>query len=381
MKVLHIIIRKDGATLSLPEPQGPTEVVGSEEIKFKQRLKDFAAAVGGSASSVCIFISEELLFFKSFELPLKTPNLKEAIQYQLSVIVPFPEDSFYYSYSSLRQEGKHKISLYAVQRQLIDMYLQDITRAGFSIIGLFPETQQYILRSGKKKRWGLLTPGQHAKLTVVSGTHVEERIHCTSDVEFEKLSELCGCGTIYHFNPPAGSAFLFGAKLLNQKPLLKEFDMLPASYRRPDYYKIIIPALLVLNIIALVGLTGLKVYSLHSTANQVEAEINKIMPLVKEMKALQEQDQKLSSALDQIERIGTNPDLISFLAKLTSSLPQDSYLDQIRMDKQTGALQIQGYTNDISSLTSGLQNLGDITLKSTSRRKNQTYFQLEITLK
>ncbi len=381
MKILHIIIRKDGATLSLPEPQGPKEFVSSEEIKFSQRLKDFATKAGKAVSSVCIFISEELLFFKSLELPLKTPNLREAIQYQLSVLIPFPEDSFYYNYSTVRQDGKHKVSLYAVQRQLIDMYLQDITRAGFSITGLFPETQQYISSVGKKKRWGLLTSGQHPKLTVISGTHVEERIHCTDECAHEELAELCGCGTIYHFNPPPGSAFLTGAKLLNRKPLLKEFNMLPASYRRPDYYKIIIPALLILNIIALISLTGMKVYNLYSTSWQVEEEINKIMPLVKELNALQEQDQKLTAALDRIERIGSNPDLISLLAQLTSNLPRASYLDQIRMDKQTGAVQIQGYTDDIGSLTTSLQSLGDITLKSTSRRKNQTYFQLEINLK
>lgn len=378
MKTLHIIIRNDGATLCRPEPRGATEFVGSEEVNFGQRLADFAAKIRGAAPSVCVFIADDLLFFKSFELPLKTPNIKEAIQYQLSILIPFPEDTFYYSYATSREGGKHTISLYAVQRQLIDMYLQDINKAGYTLIGLFPETQRYISRSSQKGRWGLFTPGHYAKLTILSGTQVKERIQCAREAEYEELLETCDCEKIYHLDPPPESAFDDAAMLLEQKPLLKTFNMLPASFRQPDYYKIAISALLILNIVGLLGLTGLKVYRLNSTAGQVEAQINNLLPAVKEINALQEKEQKLTAEIERIETIGSNPDLIGLLAKLTRSLPRASYLDQIRMDKQTASVQIQGYTNDIGTLTSSLQGLGDITLKSTSRRKNQTYFQLEI---
>ena len=313
-------------------------------------------------------------------MPLKTPNLGEAIQYQLSVLVPFPEDSFHYSYSAKRQGGTYQISLYAVQRQLIDMYLQDIVKAGYTVTGLFPETQRYISGSTKKMRWGLFTPGHYAKLTILSNTRVEERVQCTSDAASDQLQELCGCEAIYHFNPAPGSEFLNAANLLRQKPLLKEYNMLPASYRRPDYYKMIISALVVLNLVALLGLTGIKVYSLHAASGQVQAEIDKIKPQVNEVKEKKKKQEELSAAIEQIESIGTNPDLIGLLTKITKNLPKSSYLDQVRLDEQTGDMQIQGFTDDIGDLTTNLQTLGDITLKSTSRRKNQTYFQLELNL-
>lgn len=376
MKVMEIIVHSNGATVLT---RGAGEFVDGEDMTlFGGKLAEFSAKAGGGFSVVNLFVAEELVFFKSFELPLKTPNLKDAVRYQLGLLIPFPEETFLYSFSTVREQGKLKVSLYAVQHEVVDKYLQEISEAGYTISGLFPESQRYVNRANPKDRWALLMPGRFTKALVFSGTHMAERLLCNSEPEFQELAEQCGCDTLYHQEPPAESQYSDAGELLEKNPLLKEFNMLPASYRQPDYYKMIISALLVLNLIGLMGLTGLKVYRLSSTAAHVEAEISKIMPKVKEMNSLQNQEKELTASIERINSIGSNPDLLGLFGKLTKQMPKSSYLDQIRMDKKTGTIHIQGYTDDIGNLTSGIQGEGDITLKSTSRRKNQTYFQVEI---
>ena len=68
------------------------------------------------------------------------------------------------------------------------------------------------------------------------------------------------------------------------------------------------------------------------------------------------------------------------MEKMTTELPDSAYLDQMRMDSRQKSISIQGYTSDISALTAKLQDMGEAKLKSTSRRKNQTYFNVEISL-
>lgn len=376
MKAMEIIVHGNGATVLA---RGAGEFVGGEDMTlFGGKLAEFSAKAGGGFSVANLFVSEELVFFKSFELPLKTPNLKDAVRYQLGLLLPFPEETFLYSFSTVREQGKLKVSLYAVQHEVIDKYLQEISEAGYTISGLFPESQRYVNRANPKERWGLLMPGRFTKVLIFSGTHLTERFLCNSEPEFVELSEQCGCDPLYHQEPPPGSQYSDAGELLEKNPLLKEFNMLPASYRQPDYYKMIISALVILNLVGLMGLTGLKVYRLSSTAARVEAEISKIMPQVKEMNSLQSQEKELIASIERINSIGSNPDLLGLFGKLTKQMPKSSYLDQIRMDKKSGTIHIQGYTDDISNLTSGIQGVGDITLKSTSRRKNQTYFQVEI---
>ena len=64
--------------------------------------------------------------------------------------------------------------------------------------------------------------------------------------------------------PLAPPGFLDAHQLTTKKPLLKEFDLLPASFRRPDYSKTLIVILLTMNIVALLGLAGIKEYRHNS---------------------------------------------------------------------------------------------------------------------
>ncbi len=112
----------------------------------------------------------------------------------------------------------------------------------------------------------------------------------------------------------------------------------------------------------------------------MDEAINRIMPQVKEVKGLRDKNERLKDYIEKIEGISPSPDIITFLAELTTKLPETSYLDQMRMDKKKNAIHIQGYTEDISDLTSKLKEMGETSLKSTSRRRNKTYFNVEISL-
>lgn len=377
MKNVEILIQGNGATLKSHDSSRFVEREGED---FSRHLSEFTVEAGIKHKLVTFWLSENVLFFKNFELPVKTQNLKEAVGYQLNMIIPFPEDSYYYSYASRREGKVYKIQLYAVQRRHVDVYLQGASAAGYTITGLFPEGQRYLTASSPKENWALFVPGHPSKVLIFSGQGLADRLLFHMEPGFSELQEATGCEAVYHLVPPAEGAYRDANLLLGKVPFLKEYNLLPAFYRQPDYYKMIIIALAVLNIVGVIFLGGLKITKLRTFRAEVDSEIAKIMPTVEEVKKLQEQEKELSASLQAIQEIGQNYDFIRIFQQLTQKLPPGSYLDQIRMDKKTTALVIQGYTDDIGSLTTGLQGIGDVKLQSTSRRKDKTYFQLEITL-
>lgn len=376
MKTMTIIIRRNGVMVLTPKA---TEFIdGVNMVLFVKKMADFLISTKESFTAVNFFVAEDLLFFKSFELPLATPDLKEAISYQLGTLVPFPNDSFLYSFSSLRKKSGYRISLYGVQRQLVEKYLRALSDAGYTISGIFPESQRYVNRSCPKGSWALLMPGLSAKLFIFSKNTLTDRSLCNVEPSFSELTEYCHTDIIYHPEPALMNGTLDAAKLLEKKPRLKAFNMLPVSYRQPEYCKMIVVGLLVLNLVGAFGLMGLKLHHVQSTEARLDVEINAIMPKVAEMDVLRQQEKNMIEAIDRMKDIGGNQSLIDLLANLTKYIPASSHLDQIRKHRKTGVIHLQGYTDNISELTSGLQMVGNVTLKATSRRQNQTYFQLEI---
>jgi hypothetical protein len=378
--VLEIIIRPGGLTICAPSSEEQDEYISSQDPALMERLARFCASHGIPAANIILYLCEELLFFKIFELPLKTPNLRDAIKFQLGVLTPFSGDDILYNYRVSRKKGSYQITLYAISNQAVHTYLQEITGAGYTITGLFPESQRYVSRTLRKTNWALLMPGKFFKVIIFAGSHMEQRILCSSEPTFTELAAICQTEVIYHPQPPADSKFQPASLLLDNPPLLKDFDLLPQIFRKPDYSKGVIAALVILNIIALLGLGGIKYHRLSTTEQQLSTELSEIVPKVKEINELKAKEQQYTETIETIKSLSKKPDLIGFLQKLTEELPNTSFLDQIRLDKNTNTIQLQGYTEDITELTSKMQALWQTKLKSTSRRRNETYFQLEVTL-
>ena len=376
----EIIIRPDGLTLCDPTGQSQDEFIDNQETSLDARLVRFGAKHEISTTTIALFVSEELLYFKSFDLPLKTPNLKDAIRFQLGLLTPFAGDEVLYSYTTTRTKDMYQVALYATPRQHVQPYLQNLSDTGFTLIGLFPECQRYVNRTRRKERWALLTPGRFAKAIVFAGTHMENRFLCGSEPEFANIATLCATKNIYHQQPLDNDGFMNAVRLREKSPLLKEFDLLPPAYKKPDYARGVIIGLLILNLISLLGLAGIKQYRLTAIEQQIETEIQEILPKVNEINTLYAKEKQLTADIEKIKELSDNPDLITLLQRLTDELPETSFLDQLRMVKGKDALEIQGYTEDISELTAKLQTIGQTKLKSTSRRRNETYFQMEIGL-
>ncbi len=391
---VEIIIQKHGLTLCHPNNCSHSVFIAKDEKGVGGSIAEFIAEASASTSTVTLFVSEELLFFKVFNLPLDTSNLTEAVGYQLEMATPFADEPTWYSFASVREGGQYKITLYAAQSGYIDAYIQEMIEAGFQLSGLYPENQRYVNRLNRKSKWGLLLPGRFFKAYIFNGITLEDRLLCSSEPSFAEAVEVCGTDKIYRFSDSCGDLsetpeepgqepyfdYLDARLLVEHRPLLKSYNMLPASYQSPDYLKIIVGVLLVLNVVTFLTLGGVKAYKLKVYNDQVDNAIEAIMPKVNEVNKLRLKKEKMLKAINQMDTIGQNFDLIGFLTKMTQVMPASSYVDQLRLDKKTNTIEIRGYTEDVGALTDKLQDIGDARLKSTSRRKNKTYFNVEMSI-
>lgn len=379
MRGAEVIITEHGVVRLEAGPEAkphPIEVV----------IARFLARVGlvpqqKSGPAVTVYVAEELLFCKQFSLPVKGSGVKQAIGYQLDMLLPFPQDTCFFSYETQRSKQETSVTLYAVPEEAVAPHLQELTRGGHSLGGLFPLSQRYLGRSQGKKKWALLLPGAMTTLLTFANGCLRQRLLCPTPPTIEEARELTGCDTVYCPEASAESGFVDGDTLLTEAPLGKAFNLLPASYRRPDYFKLSIAGLAMLNVLALVVLLGFKEYRFQSTSSRVEAEIATLQPTMKKINALANKESRSQKEIARLEEIGKNPDLLALLTNLTNTLPPSAYLDQLRVEKKEAAiLYLDGYANDMGELSSSLQNLGEVSLKSTSRRNNKNYFQMEITL-
>jgi hypothetical protein len=390
---LEIVIHKNGLALCHPTDCAATEFVAREEKGVALRIVDFISRFKAHPSNLHLFVAEDLLFFKGFNLPLDTTDIAEAVGYQLEMVTPFADESTWHSFAVQKDEAAYHITLYAAQSGYIDAYIQEIMEGGFQLSGLYPESQRYVNKLNRKSKWGLILPGRYVKAFVFNGSIMVDRLYCSSEPSFGEAVEVCKSEMVFRLDPakieqqlvevlPPKPYFdyLDACLLLAQRPHLKTYNMLPASYQRPDYLKIMIGVLLVVNVLTFLLWGGVKLYTLKTHNAQVNREIEAIMPLVTEMKDLRQKEESSLKAISQIEGIGKNFDLIQFLQKLTTVMPADSYVDQLRLDEKTNILSLQGYTDEVSILTTKLQEIGAAQLKSTSKRQNKTYFNVEITL-
>lgn len=372
---LEVYIREDGVLVKSSAPGAEEEFVAQPVSDLGSRLARHASPRSPANTPVTFYIDEDLLFFKKISLPLQTKDLKEAVSYQISMLAPFEGDVLH-SFNTVRDKKGYTVTLYVVLQEIITPLLEDAATEGFHLTGLFPESQRYVNQLGKKEKWALLLPGRFSKLLCFSGTSVEDRLLCHSVPSFAEMRSHSEVERIFSPDPQEG--FDDAATLLAEKPVLKDFNMLPASYRRPDYIRYLLIALCVLNLCALLTVVGIKEYKISSLLKNLESEVSAILPKVKEVEQLRIEEKQLAASIERIEGIGQNFDIIRFLAKVQNELPTNSYLDQVRMDNKTGSIHLQGYTEDLGELTEQLDSLDQAKLKSTRRRKNKTYFHVEI---
>jgi len=380
---LQLLILRDGVTVIGDGRQGgggETEPTSMAEKSLGKQLAEYTAARGKENIDVQLFVSEDLLFYKTLSLPPDTRDLKEAIGYQLGMLVPFAEEDLLYGFVSRREKSEIKISLVASSKKFIEPYLEELAKDDMHIVGLYPAYLRYVTKAVPKDNWALVLQGRATRILLFAGNSLAERLLPASPLNGEELRKLCDTEKIYCQDPPSEGGFRNAGELLTAKPLLREFNLLPASYRRPEFSRFFLMALVALNICALLAMVGGKEYQLRNYSARIDKELATVAPLVREVRDLRAREKKLSGYIDEVRAVGQNSDLIAFMEKLTTELPDSAYLDQLRMDGKQKSVTIQGYTTDIGALTAKLQEMGEAKLKSTSRRRNQTYFNVEINL-
>jgi len=390
---LEIVIQKNGLVFCHPGDCRKTEFVAREDRGVTSRIAEFVSKTGAHPSTLHLFVSEDLLFFKAFHLPLDTADIDEAVGYQLEMVTPFADEAIWHSYAVQKGDDAYLITLYAAKSGYIDAYVQEILEGGYQISGLYPESQRFVNKLNRKSKWGLVLPGRYVRAFSFNGSIMVDRMYCNAEPVFGEAVEVCQTDMIFRLDPnnlqqqladdlppPPYFDYLDACLLLTQRPHLKNYNMLPASYQQPDYFKLIIGVLLVVNLLTSVIWGGVKAYKLKSFNYQLNREIEAIMPKVTEMKDLRQKEDEAVKAIAQIGTVGGNFDAIGLMTKLTSAMPSNSYIDQLRLDQANNLVSIQGYTDEVSGLTAKLQTIGKAQLKSTSRRQNKTYYNVEITL-
>ena len=236
MRGTEVIITDQGAIRLEGGPEAKPHPVEVVITRLLTRVGLLPQQKAGPA--VTVYVAEELLFCKQFSLPVKGSSLKQAMGYQLEMLLPFPADGCFSSYETERRHKETAITLYAVPEETIAPHLQELTASGHSLVGLFPLSQRYVSRSQGTKKWALLLPGDMATLLTFVNGRLRQRLLCPSMPTIDEAMELSGCETVYFPDAPEDSGFADGDTLLADAPLGKSFNLLPASFRRPDYFKV-----------------------------------------------------------------------------------------------------------------------------------------------
>lgn len=380
MRGAEVIITDQGVTRVEAGAQAKPHPVEAVISRLLARVGLLPRQKAGPA--VTVYVAEELLFCKQFSLPVKGgASIKQAIGYQRDMLLPFAGDACFSSFVTERRNKETAVTLYGVPEEAVAPHLQELAASGHSLTGLFPLSQRYLVRSQAKKKWALLLPGGMPTLLIFVNGRLRHRLLCPSLPTAEEAMELSGCDTVYCPGAAEASGFVDADALLVESPLGKSFNLLPASYLRPDYFKLLIAGLAMLNVLFLLLLVGMKEYRFQTTRSRVEAEIASLQPAMKKINGLISKESSSRKEITRLEEIGRNPDLLALLTNLTEKLPASAYLDQLRLEQKEAAnLYLDGYADDMGEMSTSLQGLGEVSLKSTSRRNNKNYFQMEITL-
>jgi len=377
---LEVVILSDGFVLSSARRQAREELRG-ENLDIGREVAAFCERHDIGSRTVNLFVAEDLVYGLALELPLRTPDLKEAVSLQLGQLLPFPDDETLSAYVVRRQDDGYRVMAFAARTQVAASLVEELVEDGYTVKGLYPEHQRYLTARMRRRQWALVMPGRQNKVFIFDGVKLVNRLLVAGDkLSYEKLSELCGTGLILHADPPRGSSFIDAQPLLAETPLLQEYNLLPAVYRRPDYLKMVVVVMVLLNLLALGGMLWLRFDQLRTQISQAEATIASLLPLVAEVDKTKAKLKTVEGLVASLRGIGKNPDLIGIMHSLTSELPAEAYLDQFRFDGKARVMIINGYANNLTELTDKLKNLGEVRLKSTSRRKDRNYFQVEVVL-
>ncbi len=378
-KRLDIFLQTTSTTIGWHGPKGyQTHDLAADSRAFVQGFANLKTGFELAGTDVDLYLGEDLLFFTTITLPLQTPDLKKAIALQLAMLSPFGEDSLS-AFAAQRHKEGYTLNLYFCRKSQVTPFLEMLLKAGAHLTGLYPESQRYLTRDTKELSWSLWRPDRFGKITHFRQGKVISRDLCSNQVHAAKLKGRNNSSAIYSLGSP-GEGAESALPLLAQPARVREYNMLPPSFQRPDYMKKAMVALAAVNLLLVLLLGGGKGLALYQQAGVLAQQIEATKTDAEAAQQLKVRIKKLKNRLDDYRAMGANNDLNAFMAKLSKELPSSAYLDQLRFDQTTQTVTLQGYTDDLHGLTAKIPDLGSATLKSTMKRRNQTYFHLEVSI-
>ena len=366
---LELIIGRDGVRVQVPG--GATaQIAGAADLGIALHL--FCEREGVRSEQLVIYVAEEMVSHNDLDLPVATPNIKDAVAMQMGMLTPFGPDESFYAFSRRREGEVYRVQLVSCGRSRVEPIIRNLLAVGFRIGGLYPESQRYLTSRAPEGTWALLLPGLIRRIALFEGNRFSQIFLSDSDLAEERIMEITGAASVVSL-PDAREELLAAA------PLLRQFNMLPREYHQTDYLSIAIKGLAVAVCLVLIVALGGGFYHLHQVKVALAARITALGPEVEKARLLDRKGREFIEFISAMDRVGTNPDLFTLMTRLTALLPADSYLDQLKYDAKREVFLLSGFTEDVAALTSALEKeLGQVKLKSTSRRSKKLYFQIEV---
>ncbi len=344
----------------------------SADADWGAALDRFCRKQGIRARVVTLYVAEELVFHCSFELPASTPDLRQAVEMQLGMLTPFAAGDSCFAFTRRRDGDAVKIQVAACARSRIEPALASLKEAGFTVRGLYPESQRYLTSRSPAGSWALALGGRIHRIVVFRDRRFAGLMLSDSGLDADRIKELAGVDEVVFAGDAAGEFLAF-------PPLLRQFNMLPREYRSTDFEGIAVKALAVAAVaVLLVAVVG-GFYRMRMVSRELDSRIAALAPVVSKARDEARRQRELREFIDAYDRIGANPDIFGVLASLTRVMPAHSYLDQLQYDGGRGVYLLRGFTRDVGELTTVLEKeFGRAKLKSTSRRAGKLYFQIEL---
>lgn len=191
VKIAKIEEKKGQKSLiTLEESSLPAGLIVDSEVKDTEKLGNFLAdlklKLGLKEDLVVVGLQETKAFVHTLSLPNLAPNeIDQAIEYQADSFLPFPYQNEYIDWMFLENQhnGKIKILVSAIPKNIIDGYVASFHKAGLNPVAFEPTSLSLLrLVPANERRLSLVTEiAEFMSILVINKEGVVETSSIVSD--------------------------------------------------------------------------------------------------------------------------------------------------------------------------------------------------------
>ncbi len=387
----------------------PGELGKLEDLSLP--LQETISLWGLQSCPVSLAVSHELGFCQGAVLPrVVAENLAQVVAYELDRFLPLPADLLYFDFQVLEEKDTEiHLMLMALPREPVERCLMLLSQAGLRPVSVELEPQAaanaFILLAGKVPSPWLLAhlEPEGAVFSVINGRTIRalaraqgqdpaallQTYLASLDQAGQDLKAVCwygqggpadlveaavGPGELEVISyqrlsleglppeavpdaalPAAGAALRGLGKVSLKANLLPEADRAPVKLGGFS-----LSNLLILTLISLLFIwMGSALIHKRVLLYQVNKELAQITPEVKQVERLLEDSRDQVKKLQSFRRMEQTPDKLKILKDLTTLIPTNTWLFNLRLSRQT--LEMSGMSKSASDLIPLLEKSGWLT--------------------